>query len=491
MRAPRRLETHPRTRIERGNRFTFHHEGRPVEAYTGETVAAALYAAGRPVLSRSMRYHRARGLFCATGTCTHCFLRIDGVPNARACTTVCSPTTWSEGQNAFPNVSHDLLAASDLAFPRYLDAHTSFLRPRFLRPLFTRVIRSMAGFGRVPREPVRQSFQKEQLETEVLVVGSGPAGLAAAEAAASAGRQVTLLEAEDQLGGRLRMLPTPFLGAQESQAPETEGKTYAESAAQTLEELGVRLWRRAQVFGIYGGVWAAATPTKLLEIRAQRVVLAPGSHDAYLPFPGSDRAGVLLSSAALRLLNVHGIAPAEPVVVYGATRAGLLLARDLAECGVEVTGVFDERPDPPVVPALGSELKRLNIPIHAGHRIAFVAGRTRPRALLMETPRGRIRVGCATLVLATGRQALGQLFQQAGAALRFDASTTGFLPRVSSSFETTSPGLYAAGSAAGSRDEWASGQSGRIAGAAAAESLPEGSVADRSRRELAMGVGSA
>jgi NADPH-dependent 2,4-dienoyl-CoA reductase/sulfur reductase-like enzyme len=471
MARPRRLASHPLTRIERGGPVTFHHDGRRIEAHQGETVAAALFASGPPVLSRSMRYHRARGLYCATGACTHCFLRIDGQPNQRACLAPVEPNLWSEGQNAFPNVRADFLAASDLAFPRYLDAHRRFVRPAFLRPFFLSIIRRMAGFGRVPREPVRQRFRRETLQTEILVVGAGPAGLAAADAAAGGGARVTLLESEAKVGGRLRHLPTPFHASDQEHAPRAEGKTYADAADAHLRRLGVDVRTGTRLFATYDGRWAAASRAALLDIEPQRVVVAPGALDAFPVFPGADRAGVLLATAAQRLLNVHGIVPPEPVLVYGATRDGLLLARDLVACGARVVGVYDARSKPPVAATLLEDVRRLGIAVQFGHRAAFVAGRTRPRAVVFEGPHGRVRVPCGTLVCATGRVALGQIFQQAGAKLQHEEARGGFLPVMGPSMETTVKGLYAAGSAAGVEDEWSSVLRGRIAGAAASLSL--------------------
>lgn len=482
----RRLERHPLTRIERGPAVTIRHDGRPVAAFEGETVAAALFADGQRVLSRSMRYHRPRGLQCGTGGCTHCFLRIDGQPNRRACLEPCTSTTWSEGQNAFPNVRFDVLAASDVAFPNYIDAHRRFVRPAFLRPFFLRVMRGMAGFGRVPRDPVPQTFRRERLEAEVLVVGAGPAGLAAADAARGGGAHVLVVEADEKPGGRLRHLPTPFHASAQEHAPRTEGKAYAEQMASHLARHDVDVRTKTRVFGVYDGVWAAATPTSLVEIRPKRVVLAPGALDAFPVFPGADRAGVLLPTAASRLLNVHGIVPPDPILIYGASRDGLLLARDLVACGARVVGVYDPNPKPTAPAALLDDVRRLGVPVQVAHRAAFVAGRTRPRAVVFDSPGGRVRIPCATLVTALGRLSLGELFQQAGAQLIHDEARGGFVPVIGASLETTVKGVYAAGSAVAIEDEWSSVLRGRIAGSAAALSLRPDDPERRVRLQAAL-----
>lgn len=479
---PRRLERHPLTLLRRGPPVTFHHNGRPVPGFAGEPVAVALYARGRRVVSRSMRYHRPRGYFCGVGHCTHCFVRLNGVPNVRSCEAPCEGHAWAEDQNAVPSVEHDVLGLADWAFPHYLDAHRAFIRPTILKPLFTRMIRGMAGFGRVPKAPVPQSFRHEQLETDLLVVGAGPAGLAAAEAAGTAGLRVTLLERSPQLGGRLSWLPTPF-HATSPDAPRTEGKALVEESRRRLQAAGVDVRPGARLFGIYpGSQLAAATASALLRVRARGLVLAPGALDDYPPIPGGDRAGVLLSSGALRMLNEFGVLPGESVAIVGAGRDGLLLARDLIACGARVSGLVDPRPARSSL--LTDDLRRMGVAVRWETRAVSVRGRKSPRALEVEGPGGhRARISCDAVVLATGRHPAVELFQQAGCRIRHQGPMGGFHPETDARGRTSVPHLWAAGSAAGVVDEWASHLGGRLAGLAAARALKAPSAPSESALE--------
>jgi sarcosine oxidase, subunit alpha len=451
--------------LDRGSATSFLFDGKRVDGFEGEPLAAALYARGHRVLSRSMRYHRARGYFCGAGACTHCFVNVNGVPNVRSCEERCAKDAWVEGQNAYPNVEHDVLAMGDLVFRRYFDAHHRFIRPAFLKPLYTRVIRAMAGFGKAPKQPVPQTFHNETVEADVCVVGAGTAGLAAAEAAAKAGARVVLLERDKDAGGRLRYFPTPF-HATGAEAPRTEGKAHAELLVTRLRTLKVDLRLGTRLFGIYNGNrLAAASATRLVNVKAKATVLAPGSTDDYRPFPGSDRAGVLLATGALRLLNRHGVEPGHDVAIVGAHRDGLFLARDLLACGARIAAIIDPRLSV-AEDALAADLRRMGQPVRWGTNPVQVIGRKRVRAL--EVERGaKERIPCDAVVLAGPRRAAIELFQQAGCRLTYDA-VNGFRPEADAEGRTSVANVFAAGSAAGTKDQWQSHKGGERVGAAAA-----------------------
>lgn len=458
------------TTIDQGTPVTFYRNGWKTEGRAGEPYAVSLYAGDRKVLSRSMRYHRPRGLFCGTGECTSCLAQVDGIPNVRTCQAACEERGWIEDQNSFPDAETDVLEVADLAFPSYLDAHRAFIRPQILKPLYTRIIRGMAGFGRVPNAPIVQRYDHRILETDICVVGSGPAGLAAAEAASSTGLHVVLLEREARLGGRLRHLPTPF-HATGPDAPRTEGKAWASLVRTKLEHQGVTMVPSARLFGIYPDLrLVAATPTRLVEVRARSLVLAPGAGDGYRPFAGSDRAGVLQATAALRLLNEYGVLPGDDVAIVGATRPGLLLARDLLACGARVAALVDPQTRPPRDEGLENDVRRLGVSVRWGVNPRRIVGRASPRGLELDAE-ANARIACDAVVLATGRHPNVQLFQQAGCRLDHNADLGGFRPVTGPDLETSVPQVYAAGSALGVIDEWASHLSGRLAGLGALHSL--------------------
>ena len=191
--------------IRRDRPIRFRFERRTISAFEGDTVGSALAAAGVTITSRSFKYHRPRGLHCMTGSCPNCLMQIDGIPNVRACTEPVREGMRVERQNAWPSVDRDvhgwLNTLSFMMPPGFY--YKVFQRPRWAWPFVEPFIRSKAGLGTVPHEPDHRRRRRINLHPDVLVIGAGAAGLAAAAEAAKAGATVVLLEQGREAGGHL------------------------------------------------------------------------------------------------------------------------------------------------------------------------------------------------------------------------------------------------------------------------------------------------
>lgn len=286
-----------------GPPVTFTFDGADIEGLEGEPLAVSLLAAGRPILSRSFRFHRARGLMCSTGQCGWCECEVDGVPSVRSCQVPVREGLVARGEHAVPGVERDLLSLVGLG-SRWIPPtfyHHRFLRPRRLRKRYLDVLRWFGGRGRLqvgPRAAAGRGRVARRIDTEVLVVGGGRSGLAAAADAAERGDRVVLVEAERELGGRWRV------GSVEALV----GRAIA---------AGVELLTGVTATGWYEGVITAIGNDAHLEIHARRVVAATGSYDRVPLVPGADRPGVLAARTAIALVERFGVVPGERALLVG------------------------------------------------------------------------------------------------------------------------------------------------------------------------------
>ena len=327
---------------------TIFFDGRPTVAQPGDTVASALYRAGQRIFSRSFKYHRPRGLLCAAGRCPNCLVNVDGTPNVRACTEPVRAGMQVRHQNAYPSLEQDWLAVAErfdwlMPVGFYYKTFTHPTAWRFVEPL----IRRVAGLGEVADHPPPASdaalgYEHRYIHTDVAVIGGGPAGIAAAVAAAQQGRRVTLVDDQPVLGGHLR-----YAGV--SAEEEAPAETVQELTAQLAGLPNVQVLTSATCLGLYEGHLlgivqqdrAPQSPVqeRLVQLRAAEVVAATGAYETPLVFENNDLPGVMLSSAVLRLVNMHGIEPGDQAVVVGDEARAAPIVACLQAAGTRVTAV--------------------------------------------------------------------------------------------------------------------------------------------------------
>src|SRR5919197_394325 len=171
-----RLPQQPGERISRSKTISFRFDGKTVEAYEGDTIGSALYAAGRRTFSRSFKYHRRRGLMCCAGHCPNCLVAVDGAPGVRACTEPVREGMRVEHMNASPSLEFDAMRATDIFGGPFTPPgfyYKTFIRPRRLWPLYEKVLRNAAGLGRlskVAREEREWHTEYRRRHCDVLVV---------------------------------------------------------------------------------------------------------------------------------------------------------------------------------------------------------------------------------------------------------------------------------------------------------------------------------
>ena len=304
---------------------SFEFEGRSLPFEDGDNVASALYRAGVRTLSRSLKYHRRRGIYCGTGDCPNCLMTVDGLPAVHACTTTCGEGMRVERPGGWPDADRDLMHVTD-SLHRVMPVgfyYKTFIRPRFAWTVAERVIRRATGLGTLPQTTAAERQVVRHEHVEVLVIGAGIAGLEAARDAAAAGADSVLVCNEGPIGRGV--------------APGLTRDRLLELASEVRSLETVTVLEAHTALGLYEGMHVPLSGDgALVHVHPARVVVATGAAEEHGVFPGNDLPGVMLGRAAAALAGVHGVRPGERAVVVVRTDEGLQHLRTLVDAGVEV-----------------------------------------------------------------------------------------------------------------------------------------------------------
>lgn len=474
MTGPFRIGTEPG--LAAGVPITFRFDGKSYPALPGDTLASALLANGVRVVGRSLKYHRPRGIVGFGVEESNALVQLGRGAAARPNTpaTMIPVTEGLEafGQNAWPSVGFDLGAVAGL-FSGVLGAgfyYKTFMWPAGFWRRYEDVIRRAAGLGVAPNDNDPDTYDKLHHETDVLVVGSGPSGLASATAAAAAGAEVLLVEQQSFPGGSLASRPT-----------NVSDMTGSDWLAETLGTLGgytnLRMLTSSTVFGHYhDGLFgiverrSSGDPVRerLWRVTAKRAIFATGSIERPLVFPDNDRPGVMLASATAGYLHRYGVAPGRRVAIATNNDSAYPLLHQLSSAGLDIAAVIDTRE---AVPPECEELaKKAGVRLIGASTIVGSRGRhglreihVAPLAGGMPDPGRSERIVVDHLAVAGGWTPAVHLHSQGRGALAYDAATGAFVPAADGARHVS------VGPANGTFDIGAAIAEGRAAGEAAAK----------------------
>ena len=291
-------------------------DGSAVVAERGEPVAVSLVAAGHLALARSPKFHRPRGPACFRGGCDGCLARVDGAPNVMTCRVPAAEGMRVETQNVVGTRERDVLRMADWFFPDGMNHHELFAGVPGVQTMMQAFARRVAGLGKLPREgaAVRPAARRS---VDVLVVGSGPGGMASALALVARGRQVEVLDDDLSWGGSLRALPGEA---------HAEWRSLLDAFGDAAGKGRLRLRLETTAAGIYGDDALIAGPAGVEVVTAETLVLAPGAHDGVLSFESNDAPGVMSARAVGRMLGL-GVTPGDRLLVAVAAGGGPFAAR--------------------------------------------------------------------------------------------------------------------------------------------------------------------
>jgi heterotetrameric sarcosine oxidase alpha subunit len=426
-------------RINRARPLAFTFEERKLSAYEGDTLASALLANGLRLVGRSFKYHRPRGMLAAGVEEPNGLLTLGTggrrTPNVPATTTELHDGLICERQNGWPSVEFDLMSITGRLASLF---EAGFYYKTFMGPRrgswmwYERFIRRAAGLGTATHHRDPDRYETANAFTDVLVIGAGPAGLAAARAAGRSGCRVTLVEQDFLLGGSL--LATPAGGP--------DGDLLRSLEAEVASLPNVEIFRRTTVIGVYDGLTAVLVerrehmrpdPEKgeareiVITLRARAIVHAEGAIERPLIFGNNDLPGVMLASAVRTYLNRYALVLGRQILVATNNDTAWAVAIELAATGAHVS-LADERPTANV--SLAEAARRAGVEVRlATHLVHARGGRAvRGAELRADGAATTQRIDCDLIAMSGGWSPTVHLTSHTGVRPVYDATIGAMLP---------------------------------------------------------------
>ncbi len=347
--------------VDRSTPLEFTFNGKTFQGYSGDTVASALLANGQHLVGRSFKYHRPRGIFSAGSEEPNALVQLRRgafqEPNTRATVAELFAGLEATSQNHVGSLEFDLMAATGF-FSNFLSAgfyYKTFMWPAaFWEKFYEPFIRNSAGLGRLSMQEDPDQYDKGFLHCDVLIIGAGPAGLAAALTAGRTGASVIIADEDSRFGGRLN--------AETHTIDGTSGAAWADTVTAELKNMdNVRVMPRTTVYGAYDhGIYGAlerktdhlpttgGKPRQVLwRIYSKRAILAAGATERPIGFGNNDRPGIMLAGAVRAYVNRWGVSTGKRVTLFTNNDDGWRTARDLIANGIEITAIIDSRNNVP------------------------------------------------------------------------------------------------------------------------------------------------
>ncbi|MGB0904576.1 MAG: FAD-dependent oxidoreductase, partial [Mangrovicoccus sp.] len=348
----------------------------------------------------------------------------------------------TNSQNKYPSLKFDIGAVNDAAYMLFSAGfyYKTFMWPKsFWNKVYEPFIRAAAGLGVSPTEEDPDTYASRYLHCDLLIVGAGPAGLAAALEAAGQGLKVVIVDEHSEAGGSLLSEPQ----AQIDGAPAWD---WLAGSLTKLREAGVKIMTRTTAIGYYHqnmiglcerltdhlAVLPADTPReRMWRVRARRVVLAQGALEKPLVFHGNDRPGVMLAGAAQTYLNRFGVLVGHKPAVITSHDSAWYAAFDLADSGAEIAVIADTRAE--IREELLAEAKARNIPVKLSHTVTGTTGRLRVKSVRINPMAGASvgageEIACDALLMSGGWTPSLHLFSHTQGKLAWNEDLTTFLP---------------------------------------------------------------
>ncbi|MCY9843971.1 sarcosine oxidase subunit alpha [Vibrio caribbeanicus] len=383
-------------RLDRSRTIPFVFNGKTYMGYRGDTLASALLANGIDVVGRSFKYSRPRGIFSAGAEEPNAIVQVGSmpnttIPNLRATQTELYTNLVASSVSGWPSVEHDAMACVGKLAGRMMPAgfyYKTFMQPEKMWPTYEKYIRKAAGLGKAPEQPDPDMYDKMHHHCDVLIVGGGPAGLAAAKALIGSGLKVIVVDEQNEFGGCLLSI--------NSEQDSCQALAWLNDTLSTLySDDNFTLLPRTTVFGSYdhnflGAVerrtdhlseCATGTRQRLHRIRTKKTILATGAIERPLVYANNDLPGCMLASAISTYINRYAVVPGNNLILMTTNDYAYHTALDWHASGRNVEAIIDTREasNGPLVQLA----RELGIEVITGHAVVEAKGSKRVRSVLV------------------------------------------------------------------------------------------------------------
>ncbi|PIU20623.1 MAG: sulfurtransferase [Elusimicrobia bacterium CG08_land_8_20_14_0_20_59_10] len=327
-----RIHEHPVLQPEERKKAAFSFDGKTCEALEGEVISSALYANGIKIFSRHQKDSKPQGLFCANGQCAQCSVIADGL-TVKSCI-----TPVREGMK----------------------------------------VETLKGAARLPRVACVQEFGRvEELDVDVLIIGGGPSGLAAAAELGKLNVNTLVIDDKAKFGGKLVLQTHKFFGSVEDCYAGTRGIDIADKLQAQLKGYpSVKAWTDASCLAVFSDKKAGVLcGDKYYLVKPKAVISATGAREKSLAFPGNTLPGVYGAGAFQTLVNRDLVRPAERLFIVGGGNVGLIAAYHALQAGIQVAGLIEALPECGGYKVHADKIKRLGVPVYTRHTIVRADGK--------------------------------------------------------------------------------------------------------------------
>jgi NADPH-dependent 2,4-dienoyl-CoA reductase/sulfur reductase-like enzyme/bacterioferritin-associated ferredoxin/Pyruvate/2-oxoacid:ferredoxin oxidoreductase delta subunit len=376
-----RVNAHPILRVEERPDLRFYWNKTPLTAKPNEMISSALIANGIKVFGRHHRDGTAQGIFCANGQCSKCLVMANGVP-VKSCMTAVRENMFVESVDGLPK-----------------------LPPVAQAPGLTDI---------------------EEVQTDVLVIGGGPAGTSAAIELGERGVRTLIVDDKNELGGKLVLQTHKFFGSVEDSHAGTRGNQIGRMLAQTVNSNPhITVWLNSTVLFIFKDKKVGILKDGAYKLVAPQIILnAAGAREKFLSFPGNSLVGIYGAGAFQTLANRDLVRPSETLFIVGGGNVGLIAGYHALQAGIGVAGLAEVLPECGGYKVHADKLKRLGVPIYTSHTILAANGLEGVESVTIAEvddsfrpiPGSEKTFACDTILIAVGLSSLDEFTQEAQAA---------------------------------------------------------------------------